>query len=44
VYGIKRGALQNIGKLVNALDKRHQASGINGYGLSMTTIEEIFLK
>jgi ATP-binding cassette subfamily A (ABC1) protein 3 len=44
VFGIKRGASQKIGRLVNALDKPRQDIGINGYGLSMTTIEEVFLR
>jgi ATP-binding cassette subfamily A (ABC1) protein 3 len=44
IYGIKRGASQYIGRLINALDEQRQDIGINGYGLSMTTIEEVFLR
>jgi len=44
VFGIKRGASQQIGRLINALDGHSQDIAINGYGLSMTTIEEIFLR
>ena len=43
-YGIKRGASQYIGELINALNQRNQDIDINGYGLSMITIEEVFLK
>jgi ATP-binding cassette subfamily A (ABC1) protein 3 len=44
VYGIKRGASQYIGQLINALDEQRQDIAIDGYGLSMTTIEEVFLR
>ena len=44
VFGIKRGASQHIGRLIDALDKPHPDVGINSYGLSMTTIEEVFLR
>jgi hypoxanthine-guanine phosphoribosyltransferase len=44
VFGIKRGASQHIGQLINALDEQRQDIDINSYGLSMTTIEEVFLK
>jgi hypothetical protein len=44
VFGIKRGASKQIGQLINALDEQYQNIAINGYGLSMTTIEEVFLK
>ena len=44
VFGIKRGTSQHIGRLVNALENQQREIGINGYGLSMTTIEEVFLK
>jgi ATP-binding cassette subfamily A (ABC1) protein 3 len=44
VFGIKRDASQHIGRLINALDQQQQYIAINGYGLSMTTIEEVFLK
>ncbi|CAF2638906.1 unnamed protein product [Rotaria sp. Silwood2] len=44
VFGIKRGATQNIGRLIRGLDEQCQQLAINGYGLSMTTIEEVFLR
>jgi hypothetical protein len=44
VFGIKRGASQYIGPLINALDEKQKQIAIDSYGLSMTTIEEVFLK
>jgi hypothetical protein len=44
VFGIKRGASQYIGPLINALDEKRRDISINSYGLSMTTIEEVFLR
>lgn len=44
VFGIRRGATQRISRLINALNEHGLANGINGYSLSMTTVEEVFLK
>jgi hypothetical protein len=44
VYGIKRGESKQIESLINALDQQKQTIGINSYGLSMTTIEDVFLR
>jgi len=44
VYGIKRGESKQIEHLINALDQQKQVIGINSYGLSMTTIEDVFLR
>ncbi len=44
VYGIKRGESKQIELLINALDQQKQTIGINSYGLSMTTIEDVFLR
>ena len=44
VFGIKRGTSQRISQLINALDQQSFNLGINAYGLSMTTVEEVFLK
>jgi hypothetical protein len=44
VFGIKRGASEQIGQLINALDQQREDIAINGYGLSMATIEEVFLR
>ncbi|CAF2474933.1 unnamed protein product [Rotaria sp. Silwood2] len=41
VFGIKRGTSQRISRLINALDEQGSNIGIKGYGLSMTTVEEI---
>ncbi|CAF4618859.1 unnamed protein product [Rotaria sp. Silwood1] len=43
VYGIKRDESNKIERLINALDQHRQSIGINSYGLSMTTIEDVFL-
>jgi hypothetical protein len=44
VYGIKRGESKQIERLINGLDQQKVAIGINSYGLSMTTIEDVFLR
>ena len=44
VYGIKRGESHQIERLITALDQQKQTIGINSYGLSMTTIEDVFLR
>ncbi|CAM4928643.1 unnamed protein product [Rotaria socialis] len=44
VFGIKRGMSQQISRLIKALDEEGPTINIDGYGLSMTTVEEVFLK
>ncbi|CAF2071729.1 unnamed protein product [Rotaria magnacalcarata] len=44
VFGIKRGSTQRIAELIRYLYERRQQLAINGYGLSMATIEEVFLR
>jgi ATP-binding cassette subfamily A (ABC1) protein 3 len=44
VYGIKRGESKQIERLINGLDQEKQTIGIKSYGLSMTTIEDVFLR
>ncbi|CAF2146243.1 unnamed protein product [Rotaria magnacalcarata] len=44
VYGIKRGESKNIEQLISGLDQNKEAIGINSYGVSMTTIEDVFLR
>ena len=44
VFGIKRGAARQLTSLITALDEQCSTLAINGYGISMTTIEEVFLK
>ena len=44
IFGIRRTESKYIGKLIHALDEESTDVGIESYGLSMTTIEEVFLK
>ncbi len=45
VYKIKRtDESKQIERLINALDQEKGNLGINSYGLSMTTIEDVFLR
>lgn len=44
IYGIKRGESTNIERLISGLDQNKQSIGINSYSLSMTTIEDVFLR
>ena len=44
VFGIQRGASKEISRLITALDGSAGDIAIHGYGLSMTTVEEVFLK
>ncbi|CAF2249794.1 unnamed protein product [Rotaria magnacalcarata] len=44
VFGIKRGSTQRIAELIRYLYEQRQQLAINGYGLSMATIEEVFLR
>ena len=44
VFGIKRGEAKQIEQLIDGLDRESNNIGINGYGLSMTSIEDVFLK
>lgn len=44
VYGIKRGSSNQICSLINGLEDEGHALGVTGYGISATTIEEVFLK
>ncbi|UJR09005.1 hypothetical protein I4U23_013254 [Adineta vaga] len=44
VYGIKRGESKQIERLITGLDQQKQEIGVNSYGLSMTTIEDVFLR
>lgn len=44
IYGIKRGESKQIERLISGLDQNKQSVGINSYGLSMTTIEDVFLR
>jgi len=43
VFGIRRNESKQIGQLVHALDEQSTNVGIESYGLSMATIEEVFL-
>ncbi len=44
VFGIKRSESKQIGQLIHALEKESGNIGVQSFGLSMTTIEEVFLK
>jgi ABC-type multidrug transport system ATPase subunit len=44
VFGIRRSESKQIAQLIHALDKQSPNIGVESYGLSMTTIEEVFLK
>ncbi len=44
IFGIRRNESGQIGKLVHSLDEESGNIGIESYGLSMATIEDVFLK
>ena len=44
IFGIRRSESKQIGQLIHALDEQNVDIGVESYGLSMTTIEEVFLK
>ena len=44
IYGIRRNESKQIGQLIHALDQHSTNIGVESYGLSMTTVEEVFLK
>jgi hypothetical protein len=44
IFGIRRNESKQIGQLIHALDEQSKQIGIESYGISMTTIEEVFLK
>jgi len=44
VFGIRRSESNQIAQLIHALDEQSTDIGIESYGLSMATIEEVFLK
>ena len=44
IFGIRRNESGQIGQLVHALDAESANIGVESYGLSMTTIEDVFLK
>ena len=44
VFGIRRSESKQIGQLIHGLDAESEHIGVDSYGLSMTTIEEVFLK
>jgi hypothetical protein len=44
IFGIRRSESKQIGQLIHALDEQINNIGVDSYGLSMTTIEEVFLK
>ena len=45
VYGIKRGhQIRQVEQLIEILDQEEENIGIKSYGLTMTTIEDVFLR
>ena len=44
VFGIRRNQSKMIPGLIRTLDAKSEEIGVDSYGLSMTTIEEVFLK
>ena len=44
VFGIRRTESKQIGQLIHALEAERMNIGVESYGLSMTTIEEVFLR
>ena len=44
IYGIKRGQSKQVEQLIENLDQNKTDLGIKSYGLSMATIEDVFLK
>ncbi|CAF1607738.1 unnamed protein product, partial [Adineta ricciae] len=44
IFGIKRNRSKQISRLISELDKRKLNIGIEEYGFSMITIEDVFLK
>jgi len=44
VYGINRGQSREVEQLIEILDKEKETLGIKSYGLTMTTIEDVFLR
>jgi len=44
IYGIRRGQSKQVEQLIENLDENKTNLGIKSYGLSMTTIEDVFLK
>ena len=44
IYGIKRGQSREVEDLIEKLDQEKERIGIKSYGLSMTTIEDVFLR
>ena len=44
VVGILRDQSKQIGKLISGLDEQKEQLKVDSYGISMITIEEVFLK
>jgi ATP-binding cassette, subfamily A (ABC1), member 3 len=44
VYGVKRGQSKQVEDLIERLEQEKGRIGIKSYGLSMTTIEDVFLR
>jgi ATP-binding cassette subfamily A (ABC1) protein 3 len=44
IFGIRRSESKQIGQLIHALDEQSKNIGVESYGLSMASIEDVFLK
>lgn len=44
VYGIQRGQSREVEQLIQVLDREKNSLSIKSYGLTMTTIEDVFLR
>lgn len=44
IYGIRRNQAKEVERLITTLDQEKDKIGIKSYGLSMTSIEDVFLR
>lgn len=44
MFGIRRDRTQQIGKFISAIEARKEKLSVDSYGLSMVSIEDVFLK
>lgn len=44
IYGIRRNQTKEVERLISTLDQEKEKIGIKSYGLSMTSIEDVFLR
>lgn len=44
IFGIRRNQSKHVERLIESLDEKKESLGIKSYGLTMTSIEDVFLK